>query len=174
MLTTAQAREEIKTHLWVEWEDGLENGYTYLNQVSCEEVTVDPAVFKVNGSGEVYTPELKFENDISYDRLDQGKHLVRFSDRSTGTEDLDHRSLESVRRMRNRGLIIVDVYYSITAYTQEDADFIEPLLQNIFRRKQTNSAMVKFWNSRIISQAPIVNYFHTTIFADYRFDELVR
>jgi len=173
MLTYANALDDVRAHLLASWKNYLANGYELLDQQTCQPVLILPKVFRVNRTREIYTPELSWERILTFLEADNGRHTARFEMRTTDQTRLDNRTLGGVDRYRSTGIIIVDLYYSRTAFEDKDNQFLAPLVRKVFARKQTHSNMVKFKNARIGEQTSTKFYFRTSIFSEFEFDELM-
>jgi len=184
MLTPAQAEDDIRSLLWEKWQEGLEFGYQSVNQQTCELEIIEPRIFRVGGiyeetqtqdAGEIYLPKLAWERQDVNLRIDEGKHIARVMIEPVSNQLADKRTLaeNSLLRERNRGLVTVQIFYSPSAYYDEDNQYLAPMVRQIFRRRKTNPSMVRFVRANIAKQPKSEIYYQTNVYAEFEYDELV-
>ena len=184
MLTPAQAEDDIRSLLWEKWQEGLEFGYQSVNQQTCELEIVEPRIFRIGGIyeatetqpvGEIYSPELAWERQDINLKIDEGKHIARVAIEHVSNRLADKRTLaeNSLLRERNRGLVTVQIFYSPSAYYDEDNQYLTLMVRQIFRRRKTSPNMVRFVRANIAKQPKSEIYYQTNVYAEFEYDELV-
>ena len=184
MLTPAQAEDDIRSLLWEKWQEGLELGYRSVNQETCQLEIVEPRIFRIGGirqgtetkeAGEVYLPELAWERQDINLKIDEGKHIARVMVEPVSNRLADKRTLaeNSLLRERNRGLVTVQIFYSPSAYYDEDNQYLTLMVRQIFRRRKTSPDMVRFVRANIAKQPKSEIYYQTNVYAEFEYDELV-
>ena len=184
MLTPSQAEDDVKALLWAKWQEGLEVGYRSVNQQTCKRQVIDKRVFRIGGIyeatptheiGEIYLPELAWERQDVDLEIDNGKHLARVIVETVSNRLADNRTRteNSLLRERNRGLVTVQIFYSPSAYYDEDNQYLTSMVRQIFRRRKSSPDMVRFVRANIVKQPKSGTYYQTNVFAEFEYDELV-
>lgn len=173
-LTYGTAKDEIKTHVYSSWVDGLANGYNQRNQSTGAVELVSPLVFKTRGYEDIYVPEMRFAWLQNYLNVDTGQHFAHFR---MATVDRRNNTMRGSRpecgvRYTHRGIITVGLYLSKSAFKEEDDTFLVEMMLNIFQRPKTTEDQVWFRDPHPEPQKELDSFFLNTIFVRYQFDEI--
>lgn len=128
------------------------------------------------GSVVDYVPEVKWEERQILALLDNGVHFCHFELRNviTNQKSLTGGREEEIGTMyTTRGIAIVDMYFSKTAYKTNDKDAIEVAAQRIFIQQSTPGG-VWFRNPTIYYLKPEETHFRSMVTADFTFDTVIK
>jgi len=157
MLNHLEAKNEVRRAFRIAWNAGIASGFT----------NIPPVVFAKVGSATPYVPEIRWHGVEKSDDIDNGVHWCRFSSQSIQTKQ----SVISRRiRTTSLGLVIVQIFYSKSAFKTED-ELLGLIGQNAFIGHKTPGG-VWFRESTLIDLDPEENHFRANVVAEYEYDSL--
>jgi hypothetical protein len=159
MLTYAQAEDEMRR--------------VFLTRFNASALSVE---LKKRGSGNAYTPNVFFENNITTERIDNSEHFLRFYSRNLLKRQKSFtggRNEAVGTRYTTQGLITIEIYFSKSSHEPEKANALKSVVENCFIQANANCGLW-FRNPIIVDLDPDENFFRSNVLAEYEYDSVVQ
>lgn len=165
MLTYVEAKDDIRSHFKTFWDNAIANGYT---DIPFHE-------FYRAGGVVPYAPTIYWHNVQKNTENDFGVHFIRFLSYTVASKQRGFsggRIEEVGTKIETRGIAIVELYISKTAYSNDDENTLMMIAHRAFLKQRTTGG-VCFMNAAVHELEPEQHYFRTNVTTQYVYDTRV-